>query len=148
MQKLLKVRRLALVLAAFGVIWLYWRLPGANELLERVPGSVDPVLRATPLEKERIRPDRGNRPEISAVSGKQTIVLHPFMPKKEGEPDPLIVLRVPDEYFAGGQRREPWDVYGLNLIIDYPSMKRADLAERGGKCDQNLMLLRIAYDSQ
>jgi hypothetical protein len=148
MRKLLKQNRLFLVAGVLTAIWLYWRLPGANEFLERVPGSLDPVLRMTPLEKERIRPDRGDRPDVSPVPGKQTFVLHPYLPKKGGEPDPLIVLRVPDEYFAGAQRRKPWDVYGLNLIIDYPSMKRGDLAERGGKCDQNLIILGIEYYSK
>ena len=73
MRKLLKENRLSLFLAALTAVWLYWRLPGAEEQrLERVPDSVDPILRMTPLEKERIRPDRGNRPEVPPVPGKQT----------------------------------------------------------------------------
>lgn len=144
MRKLLKENRLSLFVAALAVVWLYWRLPDASEQrLERVPGSVDPILQMAPLEKERIRPDRGNRPEVPPVPGKQTLVLHPYMKKKDGAPDPLIVLRIPDEYFAGGQRQKPWDVYGLNLLIDYPSMKRGEFAEQG--CNKNLIILNITY---
>ncbi len=101
---------------------------GAAEPLARVPGSVDPLLRVTPIEPERIRPAPTPGLSVPAVAGTQTIVLRdrvswPRMPgEKPLAPVGPAILHVPNRYFLRTTDR-PVEMWELFLLLLYPSLE-------------------------
>jgi hypothetical protein len=116
-------------------------LDSAAEPLVRSPESVDPILRHLPLEKERVRPEPTPGLQIEPVAGKQTVVLRAIYEKPEAPRPLLLVLRIPNEFFRRPSEK-PSEVFGLNLLLKYPSMERmVELPESClGYCDGKIFL--------
>lgn len=117
-------------LTAFGVIAviaavaiLAQRAGTAGEHLKRSPTSIDPILRHLPLEKERVRPDETPGLDVAPVTDKQTIVLRAYGKEPGNHNELLIVLRVLNEFFHRASTKAS-EVFGLNLLVKYPSMTR------------------------
>jgi hypothetical protein len=114
----LRVAGVLIVVAGF------WGFVGrAYAQLETVPGSPDPILRSAPLETQRIRPDPTPGLHIPFVPGTQTIVLQEYEPSLPVSQriDPVI-LHIPNEFFRTTTNQAA-EVWGINLELQYPSMK-------------------------
>lgn len=124
------------------------------ERLERVPDSSDPVLRATPLERQRIAPEPTPDLRMPPRPGRQTVVLqdyHAQVARSLGQsqtPLPPVVMYVPEAFFARTSPR-PHEVWGINLSVRYPEMRPFPAHERAcrGWCD-GYVLLSLASTSR
>lgn len=82
-----------------------------------------PPARVAPLESERIRPEPTPGLQVPTVPGTQTVVLREYVPTlRPDQAIPPVALHVPDKYFAKLTGR-PAEVWGLNLIVRYPTME-------------------------
>lgn len=149
-------------LAKAFVVLLAMPWPGAPSVgpawgqMERVPSSPDPVLRAVPLERQRIAPEPTPGLRVPHVPGRQTIVLQDYSghiarsSASVREPLPPVVLRTPDAFFARHGTR-PHEAWGINPSVRYPEMRPHPARERTcwGWCDGHLLLsLRNSSNSR
>lgn len=92
--------------------------------------SADAILRHLRLERERVSPIPTPNLNISAPPGKQAVVLRPYDRQAPPSEQPVL-LHIPSVFFS-----KPVDaaveVYGINLLIQYPSMNR--YFEKYGGC--------------
>jgi hypothetical protein len=87
-----------------------------------VPENVDPILRITPLEVQRIRPEPTPELRIPSLPGTQTIVLQEYVPTlPASQRIAPVVLHIPDVFFAKTTSQAA-EVWGMNLQVQYPSM--------------------------
>lgn len=94
--------------------------PVLAQPLQTVPGSSDPLLRVTPIERERIRPEPTPGLDVRSLPGRQAVVLraqpHPDRPAR-----PPVVLQLPAALFERTTARasEQWFIY---FMLRYPQM--------------------------
>lgn len=107
---------------------------------ERVPGSPDPVLRAAPLERQRIAPDPTPGLRVPPVPGRQAVVLRDYAGAggpREARP---VVLHIPVEFFSRTSAG-PSEVWGINLHVQYPAMRPFPQENAcAGHCDGRMLL--------
>lgn len=96
--------------------------PSANaQDMRTIPDSKDPILRHTPIERERIEPTPS--PSISNVApefGTTDYFLYNYV-RRESVGVPIVHLKIPD-VFLKKRNKAPIHAWGLNFIIWYPAL--------------------------
>jgi hypothetical protein len=121
-------------------------VPAAEAQDAAAPRNVDPVLPYAPLEKQRISPDPLPNLAVSSIPGIRTIVLREYQPTlKPDQTIPPVVLHIPDKFFSK-TTGQPAEVWGTNLLVQYPTMGPLKWPRPCGKpwCgDEILISLRV-----
>lgn len=94
--------------------------PVLAQPMQTVPGSPDPLLRVTPIERERIRPEPTPGLGVRSLPGRQAIVLRD-RPGPDQPARPPVVLQLPAALFERTTARasELWSIY---FTLRYPQM--------------------------
>lgn len=117
--------------------------PAANssgKQMDRVTNSPDPVLRAAPLERQRITPDPTPGLRVPSVPGRQAVVLRDYAGAGGPQEARPVVLHIPVEFFARTSAG-PDEVWGINLHVQYPAMRPFPRENAcAGHCDGRMLL--------
>jgi hypothetical protein len=86
------------------------------------------------IESERLRPNPIEHLSVPSIPGKQAVILYEYQPTiPESQRIGPILLQLPDNYFAK-VGMGPLHAWGLNFILQYPSMTPLRVATR--TCDR------------
>ncbi len=90
----------------------------AEDGFKTKPDSIDPILRGTPLEADRIAPTNPakNLP-LQSEPGKTDYLLYNYV--SSGHANPILYLKIPHEFVGTQEPRHEW---GVNMIVWYPEM--------------------------
>ena len=82
------------------------------------PESIDPTLRSTPLEADRIAPTNpAKNPPLQSEPGKTDYLLYNYV--SGGHANPILYLKIPHEFVGADEPRHEWGVW---MILWYPEM--------------------------
>lgn len=109
--------RVAAALIAAVILIVGVQHPRAQD--DKAPSIPNP----TPLEKERIGPEPTPGLKVPSIPGTQTIVLREYVPTlKPDQAITPVVLHIPDKFFSR-TTDQPAEVWGINLLVQYPTME-------------------------